>query len=99
MKPFDPELDTELLVGPSKVAGAGYILIQRSQEGSVHIVRCGSGAASMAPIRTEAAVIGWAVEYCAHFLKRSDKTISVITDRYPLVAVIGKCVLDLSQRL
>ena len=28
IKPFDPELDTELLVDTSKIAGAGYLLIQ-----------------------------------------------------------------------
>ena len=55
--------------------------------------------ASMAPIEAEASGIGWAVEHCSHYLKGSDKTISVVTDHYPLVAVFGKCVLDLSQRL
>ena len=40
IKPFDPELDTEFLVDTSKVAGAGYILIQRSQDGSVHGCCC-----------------------------------------------------------
>ena len=45
IKPFDPELYTELLVDTSKVAGAGYILIQPSQDGTVHIVHCGSMAA------------------------------------------------------
>ena len=55
--------------------------------------------ASMAPIEAEAAGIGWAMEHCSHYLKGSDKTISVVTDLYPLVAVLGKCVFDLSQRL
>ena len=63
IKPFDPDLYTELLVDTSKVAGAGYILIQRTQDGVVHIVRCGSVAAkkswaSMAPIEAEATGIG-----------------------------------------
>ena len=40
-KPFDPNLDTELLVDTSRVSGCGYILIQ----GTVNIVRCGSMAA------------------------------------------------------
>ena len=44
-KPFDPILDTELLVDTSRVSGCGYILIQRTPEGAVHIVRCGSMAA------------------------------------------------------
>lgn len=106
IKPFDPSLDTELLVDTSKVAGAGYLLIQRPQgEGEpVHIVRCGSVAAkkswaSMAPVEAEATGLGWAVQHCSHYLKGSDKTIAVITDHYPLVSVFDKCVFDLSQRL
>ena len=78
IKPSDPELYTELLVDTSKVAGAGTILIQRSQDGTVHIVRCGSVAAkkswaSMALIEAEDAGIGWAVEHYSHYLKSSDK--------------------------
>ena len=42
LKAFDPNLDTELLVDTSKIAEAGYILIQRTQAGVVHIIRCGS---------------------------------------------------------
>ena len=88
----------------SKVARAGYILIQCSQDGTVHFVWCGSMAAhkswaSRAPIEAEAAGIGWAVEHCSHYLKGSDKIISVITDHYPLVSVFDKWVFDLSQRL
>ena len=68
-KPLEPNLDTELLVDTSKVSGCGYILIQRTQEGAVHIVRCGSmaakrGWAGMSPIESECIGIGWAVEHC-----------------------------------
>ena len=42
IKALDPNLDTKLLVDTSKVEGCGYILIQRMQEGAVHIIRCGS---------------------------------------------------------
>ena len=47
IKPFDPDLDSELLVDTSKVSGCGYILIQRNKEGGVNIIRCGSTAASV----------------------------------------------------
>ena len=45
IKAFDPNLYTELLVDTSKVAGCRYILTQRTQEGMVNIIRCGSLAA------------------------------------------------------
>ena len=45
IKSFDPSLDTELLVDTSKVAGCGYILIQCTLEGAVHIIWCGNMAA------------------------------------------------------
>ena len=104
IKAYDPNLYTELLVDTSKVAGCGYILIQRTQEGTVSIIRCGSVAAtrswaSMAPIEAEATGIGWAVEHCSYYLKGSDKVVTVVTDHFPLVAVFNKCVFDLSQRL
>ena len=56
--PFDPDLDTELLVDTSKVSGCGYILLQRTQDGSIHIIRCGSmaakrGWAGMSPMESE----------------------------------------------
>ena len=53
----------------------------------------------MAPVEAEAAGIGWAEEHCSHYLKCSDKIISIITDYYLLVSVFDKCVFDLSQRL
>ena len=91
IKPFDPELDIELLVDTSKVAGAGYLLIQhpKNDAESVHIVRCGSvnakkSWASMAPVEAEATGIEWAVDHCSHYLKGSDNTFTVITDHYPL---------------
>ena len=57
IKAFDPNLDTKLLVDTSKVACCGYILIQRTQEGAVHIIRCGSmaakrGSVGMSPIES-----------------------------------------------
>jgi hypothetical protein len=77
-KPFDITLDTELLIDTSKVSGCGYILIQRTQEGSVHIVRCGSlaaqrGWAGMSPIESECTGIGCAVEHCGYYLRGSSK--------------------------
>ena len=39
LKAFDPNLYTKLLVDTSKVAGADYILIQRTKAGMVHIIR------------------------------------------------------------
>ena len=88
----------------SKIAGDGYILIQCTQAGEVHIIRCVSVSAkkkwaSMAPIEEEATGIGWAVEHCSHYLKGSDKVVTIITDHHPLVAVFDKCVFDLSQHL
>ena len=39
LKAFNPNLYTKLLVDTSKVAGADYILIQRTKAGMVHIIR------------------------------------------------------------
>ena len=77
-KLFDPDLDTKLLVNTSKVSGFGYILIQRTQKGAVHIIRCGSMAAErgwpgMSPIKSECTGIGWAVEHCAYYLRGQAK--------------------------
>ena len=88
IKPFDPDLDSELLVDTSKVSGCGYILIQRNKEGGVNIIRCGStaakrGWAGMSPIESEATGIGWAVEHCSHYLKGSSRVIKVVCDHFP----------------
>ena len=90
IKAFDPNLDTKLLVHTPKVAGCGYILIQRTQEGTVHIIRCGSmaakrGWAGMSPIESECTGIGWPVEHCAYYPKGSSRV--VITDHFPFVYV------------
>ena len=44
LKPFDPDLDSELLVDTSKVSGAGYLLIQRNKEGGGEMWQHGSEA-------------------------------------------------------
>ena len=103
IKAFDPNLHTELLVDTSKVPGCGYILIQRTQEGAVHIIRCGSmaakrGWAGMSPIESEFRGIGWAVEHCAYYLKGSSKVMKIVTDHFPLVLIFEKSMFDLSQR-
>ena len=103
IKAFDPNLDTELLVDTSKVSGCGYILIQRTQEGAVHIIRCGSmaakrGWAGMSPIESEFRGVGWAVEHCAYYLKGSSKVMKIVTDHFPLVLIFEKSMFDLSQR-
>ena len=63
IKAYNPDLYKEQLVDTCKVSGCGYILIQRTQEGVVHIIICGSVAAkrswaSMAPIEAEGTGIG-----------------------------------------
>ena len=97
IKAYDPNLYTELLVDTSQVAGAGYILTQCTQAGMVNIIRCGSVAAkrswaSMAPIDAEGTGIGWAADHCSHYLKGSNKVVTVITDHFNLVAMFDKCV-------
>ena len=103
IKAFDPNLDTKLLVDTFKVSGCGYILIQRTQEGAVHIIRCGSmaakrGWAGMSPIESECTGIGWGVEHCAYYLKGSSKVVKIITDHFPLLQIFEKSMFDLSQR-
>ena len=104
IKPFDPDLDTELLVDASKIAGCGYILKQRMQDGSIHIIRCGSmaakrGWAGMSPIESERTGIGWAVEHCSYYLKGSSKVVKNIIDHFSLIQDFDKCMFDLSQLL
>ena len=53
----------------------------------------------MAPIEAAATRIDWVVDDCSHYLKGSDKAVTVVTDHFPLVAVFNKCVSELSQRL
>ena len=89
IKPFDPDLDTELLVDTSKVAGCGYILLQLTQDGSVHIIQCGSmaakrGWAGMSPIESECTGIGWAVEHCSYYLKGTSKVSELSPTTSPL---------------
>ena len=98
---YDPNLYTELLVDTSKVAGCGYILIQLTKEGVVHIIRCFSVAAkrsweAMASIEAEATGIGRAFDHCSYYLKGSDKVKTIVTGHYPLVAVFEKCCFKLS---
>ena len=57
----------------------------------VNIVRCGNVTAkrswaSMAPIEAAATGIDWVVDHCSHYLKGSDKVVTVVTDHFPLVA-------------
>ena len=70
----------------------------------MNIIRCGSVDvkriwASKTTIESVAISIGWAVDHCSHYLKGSDKVVTVVTDHFPLVALFEKCVFDLLQRL
>jgi len=56
VKPFDPNLPTELYTDASRLHGLGYILLQRHSDGTHRLVRCGSR--SLQPAETRYATIG-----------------------------------------
>jgi hypothetical protein len=41
IKPFDPNVHTELVTDASRI-GLGYALLQRDMQGELHLIQCGS---------------------------------------------------------
>ena len=74
LKAFDPNLYTELLVDTSMVAGAGYILIQRTQAGMV----------------TSSGVVAWQLKYVRHSLLQFRLRQQVLAMRWIIAVTIQK---------
>lgn len=94
VKPFDPNLRTELLTDASRLHGLGYVLIQRNIDGFPRLVQCGScsltpAQRNYATIELECSAIVWAMSKCNYFL-RGMPSFHVITDHRPLLGVFEK---------
>ena len=94
MKPYDPELPTELLTDASRNYGIGYAIIQRETDGSPRLVDCHSRSLTptesrYATIELELLAIVWAAKKLEFFLRGAPR-FKVITDHRPLVGLFQK---------
>lgn len=93
VKPFDPNLQTELLTDASKLHGLGYALMQIGPDGKRRLIQCGSRSLNKhennyAVIELECLAIQWAILKARHFLLGTK--FKVLTDHRPLVGIFGK---------
>ena len=94
VKPFDPTLPTELLTDASRLHGLGFMLWQRSSDGSPRIIHCGSvsltdAQRNYAVVELELLAVQWAIQKCRYYLKGM-KNFTVITDHRPLLGIFSK---------
>ena len=92
VKPFDPNLKTELLTDSARLAGMGYALIQkeRDSEGQ-RLICCGSKAFTptqqrYSTMEVECLGVVWAIKHCKFYLLGM-KHFAVLTDHRSLVGV------------
>jgi len=93
VKPFDPQLKTELLTDASRLKGLGFALVQRQADGQIHLVECGSRSlipaeSRYATIELECLAIQWAIFKCTFYLLGTE--FSVVTDHRPLIGIFQK---------
>ena len=94
VKPFDINLETELLTDASKLNGLGFCLIQREKSGNKRLITCGScsitpAQSRYAVIELECLAVQWALSKTSFFLKGL-RNFKVITDHKPLLGVMAK---------
>ena len=94
VRPFDPNLQTEMLTDASCKNGLGFALTQRDNEGKISLIQCGSH--SLHPAETRYAVteleclaIHYAITKCRHYLLGA-KHFRVLTDNRPLEGTFTK---------
>lgn len=102
VKPFDPNLKTELFTDASRINGLGFILLQREKNGISHrMIRCGSRSLQpaekrYATIELECLGILYAVQQCQFFL-HGIPDFQVITDHRPLLGIFQKDLHELQN--
>jgi hypothetical protein len=98
---FDMSLPTELLTDASRTKGLGYALIQRTPEGEVRLISCGSRSLSSAEsryatIELEALAITYGIQNCHYYLFGMPR-FTVLTDHRPLEGVFRKDLQDIKN--
>ena len=105
VKPFDPQLETQLLTDASKTKGLGYILMQWENENDENgkqkrrIIQCGSFALTptqrnYAVIELEFLAMVRAIEKCQFYLLGMNK-FTVITDHRPIKGIMDKPISEI----
>lgn len=101
LKPFDPDLRTELLTDAAKKKGLGFSLIQRDNTDKPRLIECGSRSLNQAEknyavIETQMLGIQWAVRKLRYYLEGMTK-FYVVTDHRPLLGVFRKSLGELEN--
>ena len=94
VKPFNPNLPTQLLTDASRLYGLGYALLQHEDDGTPRLIRCNSRSLSAtesryATIELECLAIQWAIEQSYFYLLGLPNFV-VVTDHRPLIGIFSK---------
>ena len=95
---YDPCRPTSLRTDASRLHGLGFILMQKQEDDSWHIVQCGSRfltetESRYAAVELELLGIVWAVLKCRLFLSGLP-LFSIFTDHKPLIPILNSKQLD-----
>jgi hypothetical protein len=102
VKPFDPELETDILTDASCLNGLGFALIQHEKDNdAIRLVSCGSCSITdtqkrYAPVELECLAVVWAITKCSFWL-RGLTTFRIVTDHNPLLGVFNKPLSDIDN--
>ena len=103
VKPFDPDLKTELLTDASRLNGLGFCLIQREKDGRNRLITCGSCALTptqqrYATIELEMLAVQWALQKCDFWVAGIKKEmLLVLVDHRPLLGVFKKPLFEITN--
>ena len=98
LRPFNPDLVTELFTDASR-KGLGFVLLQQDPKtGNRHLIQCGSRSLSSPESRyavceLEGLAILYGIEKCRHYLLGMEN-FTVVTDHKPLKGVFAKDLPD-----
>ena len=101
LRPFNPDLVTELFTDASR-KGLGFVLLQQDPKtGNRHLIQCGSRSLSSPESRyavceLEGLAILYGIEKCRHYLLGMEN-FTVVTDHKPLKGVFAKDLPDVQN--
>ena len=101
IKPYNPNLQMQLLTDASRLKGLGYALIQKDPEASLlSLIQCGSRSLISAESRystteLECLAIYYAITNCSFYVQGAD--FQVVTDHKPLVGTFVKPLSDIEN--
>jgi len=100
VKPYDPDLPSQVLTDASRLFGLGYVLIQKKGS-DFRLIQAGSRALSSAErnyatIELECLGLQWAVNQCQFYLQGCPE-FEAVTDHKPLLGIFAKSYVDIEN--